>query len=64
MAFFYIWIEPEMVNEDSDLYREHPDWAFVIPGRRPNRTRYQLVLDFSRTEVVDYIFDRICAVLD
>ena len=61
---FGIWIEPEMVNEDSDLYREHPDWAFVIPGRRPNRSRYQLVLDFSRKEVVDYIFDQICAVLD
>ena len=52
---FGIWIEPEMVNEDSSLYREHPDWAFVIPGRRPNRSRHQLVLDFSRKEVVDYI---------
>lgn len=61
---FGIWIEPEMVNEDSDLYREHPDWAFVIPGRRPNRSRHQLVLDFSRREVVDYIYDRICDVLD
>ena len=61
---FGIWIEPEMVNEDSDLYREHPDWAFVIPGRRPNRSRYQLVLDFSRKEVVDYIYEKICAVLD
>ena len=61
---FGIWIEPEMVNEDSDLYREHPDWAFVIPGRRPNRSRHQLVLDFSRKEVVDYIYDQICAVLD
>ena len=53
-----------VVNEDSDLYREHPDWAFVIPGRRPNRSRYQLVLDFSRKEVVDYIYEKICAVLD
>ena len=61
---FGIWIEPEMVNEDSDLYREHPDWAFVIPGRRPNRSRHQLVLDFSRKEVVDYIYDQICSVLD
>ena len=61
---FGIWIEPEMVNEDSSLYREHPDWAFVIPGRRPNRSRHQLVLDFSRKEVVDYIYDKICAVLD
>ena len=61
---FGIWIEPEMVNEDSDLYREHPDWAFVIPGRRPNRSRHQLVLDFSRKEVVDYIYNQICSVLD
>ena len=61
---FGIWIEPEMVNEDSDLYRTHPDWAFVIPGRRPNRSRHQLVLDFSRKEVVDYIYEQICAVLD
>lgn len=61
---FGIWIEPEMVNEDSDLYREHPDWAFIIPGRKPNRSRYQLVLDFSRKEVVDYIFEQICSVFD
>lgn len=61
---FGIWIEPEMVNEDSDLYREHPDWAFVIPGRKPDRSRYQLVLDFSRKEVVDYIFEQICSVFD
>ena len=61
---FGIWIEPEMISEDSDLYREHPDWAFVIPGRNPERSRSQLVLDFSRKEVVDTIFDRICAVLD
>lgn len=61
---FGIWIEPEMVNEDSDLYREHPDWAFVIPGRRPNRSRHQLVLDFSRKEIVDHIYEQICSVLD
>jgi alpha-galactosidase len=61
---FGIWFEPESVNEDSDLYRKHPDWAFVVPGRKPVRSRYQLVLDFSRTEVVDYIFERVCNVLD
>src|SRR5699024_6079733 len=61
---FGIWIEPEMVNQDSALYRQPPDWAFVIPGRRPNRSRYLLVLDFSRKEVVDYIYEKICAVLD
>ena len=61
---FGLWIEPEMVNEDSDLYREHPDWAYVIPGRRPVRGRNQLVLDFSRKEVVDHIFEQISAVID
>ena len=61
---FGIWIEPEMVSEDSDLYHAHPDWAFTIPGRKPGRSRNQLVLDFSRKEVVDYIFDQLCKVLD
>lgn len=61
---FGIWIEPEMVCEDSDLYREHPDWAFSIPGRKPVRARYQLVLDYSRKEVVDGIFAQIAKVLD
>lgn len=61
---FGIWVEPEMVSEDSDLYREHPDWALVIPNRNPVRSRNQLVLDFSRKEVVDDIFGRICEVLD
>ena len=61
---FGIWIEPEMVNEDSELYREHPDWAITIPDRKPVRSRNQLVLDFSRKEVRDEIFKRICAVLD
>ena len=61
---FGIWMEPEMVSEDSSLYREHPDWAFAVPGRKPVRGRSQLVLDFSRKEVADYIFDSICRVLD
>ena len=61
---FGLWIEPEMVNEDSDLYRAHPDWAFVIPGKAPVRSRNQLVLDFSRSEVVDAVFARLCTVLD
>ena len=61
---FGIWIEPEMISEDSDLYREHPDWALTIPGRKPVRSRNQLVLDFSRKEVVDGIFGQISAVLD
>ena len=61
---FGIWIEPEMVSEDSDLYREHPDWVLSVPGRNPVRSRNQLVLDFSRKEVVDEIYDRICKILD
>lgn len=60
---FGLWIEPEMVNEDSDLYREHPDWALKIPGRNPARARYQLVLDFSRQEVVDHVYNQIASVL-
>lgn len=61
---FGIWIEPEMVSEDSELYRNHPDWVLQIPGRNPVRSRNQLVLDFSGTEVREYVFDRICEVLD
>ena len=61
---FGLWIEPEMVSEDSQLYRTHPDWVFTIPGRRPVRGRNQLVLDFSRKEVVDYIFGSISKVID
>ncbi len=60
---FGIWIEPEMVNEDSCLYREHPDWALTIPGRAPTRCRNQLVLDFSRAEVRQHIYKQIKAVL-
>lgn len=59
-----LWIEPEMVNEDSDLYRAHPDWCIKVPERSPVRTRYQLVLDMSRKEVRDYIFESITKVLD
>ena len=53
---FGLWFEPEMVSEDSELYREHPDWAIRIPGRDPVRGRYQLVLDLSRPEVVEYLY--------
>lgn len=59
-----IWVEPEMVSEDSDLYRSHPEWCLRIPGRNGCRSRYQLVLDLSRDEVVDYLFDAISAVLE
>lgn len=53
-----------MVSEDSDLYRAHPDWALQIPGKNPVRSRNQLVLDFSRKDAVDFIFDSITEVLD
>ena len=59
-----IRFEPEMISPDSNLYKEHPDWALTIPGRKPVRSRNQLVLDFSRKEVVDGIFGQISAVLD
>ena len=61
---FGIWIEPEMVSEDSDFYREHPDWILQIPGRKPVYSRNQLVLDFSRVEVRKAVFSQICHVLD
>ena len=61
---FGIWFEPECVSEDSDLYREHPDWALCLPGRSPMRGRYQLVLDFSRADVRENIFEQMCRVLD
>ncbi len=61
---FGIWIEPEMVNEDSDLYRAHPDWCLQIPGRTPNLERCQLVLDLSRKEVRDCLFESISKVVD
>ena len=52
---FGLWIEPEMVSEDSQLYQEHPDWALNPPGRSHTRGRYQLVLDYTRLEIRDYI---------
>ncbi len=55
---FGIWFEPEMVSEDSDLYRAHPDWAMEIPGRHAVRSRNQLVLDVGRKEVQDYLIER------
>jgi len=54
---FGIWVEPEMVSENSDLYRTHPDWAIKIPGKDHSKGRNQLILDLTRTEVQDYIID-------
>lgn len=60
---FGIWFEPEMISEDSDLYRNHKDWCLNIPNRKGNRSRYQFVLDMSRKEVVDYLFDSMYKIL-
>ena len=56
---FGIWIEPEMVNKDSELYRSHPDWIIHDPNRKPSHTRNQYTLDFSKDEVVDHIYNQI-----
>lgn len=53
---FGLWVEPEMVNPDSDLYRQHSDWVLHFPGRPRTETRAQLILDFGRPEVVETIF--------
>ncbi len=60
---FGLWIEPEMVNEDSGLYRAHPDWVLQIPGRGKVRSRHQLALDFSRQEVRDHVYGALKTVL-
>ena len=52
---FGLWVEPEMVSPDSDLYRAHPEWAVSCPGRAPCESRNQLTLDLTRTEVQDYL---------
>ena len=53
---FGLWVEPEMVNPDSDLYRQHPDWVLHFPGRVRTESRNQLILDLGRQEVVDYLY--------
>ena len=60
---FGIWVEPEMVSVDSDLYRAHPDWALTLPGRDPAMGRDQLVLDLARPEVVEYLAGCMTALL-
>lgn len=54
---FGLWFEPEMVNKDSDLYRKHPGWILKTPGRSSSHGRFQYVLDFSRKEVVDCVYE-------
>lgn len=61
---FGIWFEPEAISEDSDLYRKHPDWAIWKNGVEPARWRNQLVLDFTRQEVVDYVYNAVSSILE
>lgn len=60
---FALWVEPEMVNPDSALYRLHPDWALQIAGRPLQTGRNQLVLDMGRDDVQNYVFDKLDALL-
>ena len=60
---FGIWMEPEMISPDSDLYRKHPDYTLQIPGRIPSQSRNQYVLDLSRPEVVDRVWQQIEVIL-
>ncbi len=53
---FGLWVEPEMVNPDSDLYRKHPDWVMNFKGRPRSELRNQLVLNLARDDVRDYLF--------
>ena len=60
---FGLWFEPEMISYDSDLYRNHPDYLMQVPGREPSPARDQYILDLSRQEVVDNIFEQVKAIL-
>lgn len=60
---FGIWMEPEMISPDSELYRAHPDWAIAVPGREPSLCREQYVLDLSRREVLEYVYGCISKIL-
>lgn len=56
---FGLWVEPEMVNADSDLFRKHPDWAYHYDTRKASELRHQLVLNMTKPEVQDYIRNRL-----
>ncbi|ACV28126.1 Alpha-galactosidase [Anaerococcus prevotii] len=60
---FGLWIEPEMVNKDSELYRKHPEWTLETPNRKSSHGRHQHVLDFSNPDVIDYIYKMISKVI-
>ena len=61
---FGLWFEPEMISPDSDLYREHPEWAIQVKNRVSSLSRQQLILDLSRKDVQDYVIERVSAILD
>lgn len=56
---FGIWIEPEMVSQDSNLFKEHPDWLIHVPGRTPAPGRDQFLLDLSRQDVQDNLYQQL-----
>ena len=60
---FGIWFEPEMISEDSNLYKIHPDWCLRVPSRDPIVGRNQLVLDLSRREICDYVIESVSNIL-
>jgi len=60
---FGLWVEPEMVNPDSDLFRAHPDWVLSVPGRLPEAWRHQQVLDLANPECWAFILERLDALL-
>ncbi|MER6159265.1 alpha-galactosidase [Streptomyces sp. NPDC001868] len=60
---FGIWVEPEMVNPDSELYRAHPEWAQFQPGRKQTELRNQLVLNLAREDVQEYLWERLDSLL-
>ncbi len=60
---FGLWFEPEMISPDSDLYRAHPDWCIHVDGRERTEGRSQLILDYSRKEVRDYIIETLSGIL-
>ncbi len=60
---FGLWFEPEMISIDSKLYEKHPDWMIATPGRQGTPARNQYVLDMTRQEVVDYLFEHMSAII-
>ena len=60
---FGIWFEPEMISPDSDLYRKHPEWTVQHPGREITQSRAQYILDLSRPEVVDYVYESVASII-